>query len=197
MHRSSSLARTVVSVSAFVHSAQALIASPPAIVQSRFRSFSALSRTSRRNLSSAAAKMMTPTEKYLFDLNGFIVVRNVLTPEEVAAANAAVDAHQVLSPCKPATLWRGNDIVCGTFRKSSTCGRTTLWNTAKGTPFSGDGKTPRCAPPWLSWDGHGRDAGMAGGAKGGVPETVGSSEAGQSPVLPSPSPPSLHTLSLA
>ena len=28
-----------------------------------------------------------------FDLNGWVVVRNVLTAEEVAAANAAIDAH--------------------------------------------------------------------------------------------------------
>eukprot|EP00287_Rhodomonas_sp_CCMP768_P008358 CAMPEP_0196724322 /NCGR_PEP_ID=MMETSP1091-20130531/6221_1 /TAXON_ID=302021 /ORGANISM="Rhodomonas sp., Strain CCMP768" /LENGTH=314 /DNA_ID=CAMNT_0042066431 /DNA_START=204 /DNA_END=1148 /DNA_ORIENTATION=+ len=65
---------------------------------------------------------MTPTEKYLFDLNGFIVVRGVLTPAQVAAANAAIDAHQ-----------------------SEFKGRTddSLRNTAKGTPFAGDGTTPR------------------------------------------------------
>jgi hypothetical protein len=33
------------------------------------------------------ALTMTADEKYLFDLNGFIVVRNVLSPEEVAVAN--------------------------------------------------------------------------------------------------------------
>lgn len=31
--------------------------------------------------------MMTPTEKYLFDLHGFLIVRGVLSPEEVASAN--------------------------------------------------------------------------------------------------------------
>jgi len=36
---------------------------------------------------------MTPAERFFFDLNGFLVVRGVLTQEEVAAANAAVDAH--------------------------------------------------------------------------------------------------------
>ena len=30
-----------------------------------------------------ALRMMKPCEKYLFDLNGYIVVRNVFTPEEV------------------------------------------------------------------------------------------------------------------
>lgn len=34
---------------------------------------------------------MTPDEKYLFDLNGYLVVENVLAPEEVALANEAID----------------------------------------------------------------------------------------------------------
>lgn len=37
---------------------------------------------------------MSEAERYLFDLNGFIIIRNVLTPEEVAAANAVIDKHQ-------------------------------------------------------------------------------------------------------
>ena len=36
---------------------------------------------------------MTEREKFLFDLNGYIVVPGVLTSEEVAALNAAVDAN--------------------------------------------------------------------------------------------------------
>lgn len=36
---------------------------------------------------------MSSEEKFFFDLNGFLVVRGALTAEEVAAANAAVDAH--------------------------------------------------------------------------------------------------------
>ena len=32
-------------------------------------------------------------ERYLFDLNGFIVVRNVFTADEIARANAAIDAR--------------------------------------------------------------------------------------------------------
>jgi hypothetical protein len=31
--------------------------------------------------------MMTPTEKYLFDLHGFLIVRGVLSDEEVRSAN--------------------------------------------------------------------------------------------------------------
>ncbi|KAH8060778.1 phytanoyl-CoA dioxygenase [Aureococcus anophagefferens] len=36
---------------------------------------------------------MSHKHKYLFDLNGFLVLRGVFSPEDVAAANDAVDAH--------------------------------------------------------------------------------------------------------
>lgn len=36
---------------------------------------------------------MTASERYLFDLNGYIVIPNVLTPEEVQYANEAIDRH--------------------------------------------------------------------------------------------------------
>lgn len=36
---------------------------------------------------------MTDAEKYLFDLNGYLVVEDALTPEQVSALNALVDAH--------------------------------------------------------------------------------------------------------
>eukprot|EP00964_Phaeocystis_antarctica_P008179 scaffold4412_cov71-Phaeocystis_antarctica.AAC.15 len=39
---------------------------------------------------------ITADERFLFDLNGFLVLRGILSPEEVAAANAAVDAKQSL-----------------------------------------------------------------------------------------------------
>ena len=31
--------------------------------------------------------------RHLFDLNGFLIVRNVLVPEEVAVCHAAIDRH--------------------------------------------------------------------------------------------------------
>lgn len=37
---------------------------------------------------------MTEDERYLFDLNGYLVVRGVLTPEEVKAANDAIEQRQ-------------------------------------------------------------------------------------------------------
>lgn len=36
---------------------------------------------------------MTEDERYLFDLNGYIVVRGVLSPEEVEEANKVIDKH--------------------------------------------------------------------------------------------------------
>ena len=36
---------------------------------------------------------MSEAERYLFDLNGYIIIRDVLTPDQIAAAHAAIDAH--------------------------------------------------------------------------------------------------------
>lgn len=36
---------------------------------------------------------MTDAEKYLFDVHGYLVIRDALTPGELEAANAAFDAH--------------------------------------------------------------------------------------------------------
>ena len=46
---------------------------------------------------------MTDLERYLFDLNGFLVVRGVFTEDEIAAANAAVDARAEPSSSARAT----------------------------------------------------------------------------------------------
>lgn len=61
---------------------------------------------------------MTEEEKYLFDLNGFIVVRGVLNEEEVESANKAIDNHasEMVERSDPA-----------------------LRNTVKGTKFYGHG----------------------------------------------------------
>lgn len=36
---------------------------------------------------------LSPSQKYLFDLNGYLVLRNAFSSEQVAAANKAVDVH--------------------------------------------------------------------------------------------------------
>ena len=45
-------------------------------------------------------------ERFLFDLNGFLVLRGILSPEEVAAANAAVDAKQSLMQARDTAALR-------------------------------------------------------------------------------------------
>ncbi len=41
---------------------------------------------------------MTPEEKFLFDLNGYLVIKNVLSPEELAALNAIADEKTADNP---------------------------------------------------------------------------------------------------
>ena len=50
--------------------------------------------------------MLSPTDRYLFDLNGYIIVRNVFTAEEIDAANKAIDLHadQMLERTGPLKL---------------------------------------------------------------------------------------------
>jgi len=52
----------------------------------------------------ADAKTPTPLEEYLFDLNGFIVLRDVLSGAEIAACNAAVDG---IPRSLPKSGWHG------------------------------------------------------------------------------------------
>ncbi len=47
---------------------------------------------------------MNEDEKYLFDLNGYLVIENVLTPEEIDAANEAIDRHQDQGTLRPREL---------------------------------------------------------------------------------------------
>ncbi len=78
---------------------------------SSLRRDSTLTSTVRRNLSSIPEmdaalerdinKMtteypleMTEDERYLFDLNGYLIIRGVLTPDEVQLANEIIDKHQ-------------------------------------------------------------------------------------------------------
>ena len=44
---------------------------------------------------------MNADEKYLFDLNGYLVIKNVLTPEEVVLANEAIDKHSDQARVRP------------------------------------------------------------------------------------------------
>src|SRR5207244_3664040 len=45
---------------------------------------------------------MTDHERYYFDLRGYLVVENLLTPEELAACNEALERHRELIRPRPA-----------------------------------------------------------------------------------------------
>eukprot|EP00929_Paragymnodinium_shiwhaense_P090278 TRINITY_DN50434_c0_g1_i1.p1 TRINITY_DN50434_c0_g1~~TRINITY_DN50434_c0_g1_i1.p1 ORF type:complete len:333 (-),score=52.54 TRINITY_DN50434_c0_g1_i1:131-1129(-) len=75
----------------------------------------------RSRIENGSPSGLTPEERFFFDLNGFIILRGVLSPQEVKAANAAIDAH-----------------------KQDICERMgELRNTKAGSPLSGDGKSGR------------------------------------------------------
>jgi len=78
-----------------------------------------------------ATGQMSAEEKFLFDTNGYIIVKGVLSPEEVEAANSAIDAHE------------------GDFKER----KGKLRNTADGTPLAGDGSTGRSdCGGFLEWE---------------------------------------------
>ena len=81
--------------------------------------------------------VMSEMERYLFDLNGFLVVRGVFTPEEMEAANSAVDRRS------DAIVERKGDLRLGG---------------NKGDPLAGDGVTGRAdLGGMLGWDAPDRD----------------------------------------
>ena len=76
-------------------------------------------------------------ERYLFDLNGFIIVRNVFTVDEIAQANAAIDARSERIVERKGDLRLGGN---------------------KGDPLAGDGVTGRAdLGGMLEWPAPDRD----------------------------------------
>ena len=57
---------------------------------------------------------MTETEKYLFDVHGYLVIKGALSPEEVAAANTAIDYHASQIQIRPNDLAHGSRTLQGT-----------------------------------------------------------------------------------
>jgi hypothetical protein len=55
------------------------------------------------------AQPPTPMEVFLFDLNGFIIVRGAIAPEQVAACNASMDRLQHLRKGEWAGHVHGHD----------------------------------------------------------------------------------------
>ena len=66
---------------------------------------------------------MTDYEKYLFDLNGYLVVEDILSAEQVAALNAAVDRN-----APPPTEPPPTGLNSGSEKLSGAHGRTTFGN---------------------------------------------------------------------
>ncbi len=60
---------------------------------------------------------MTEQEQFLFDLRGYVVIENVLTPEEVSAGNTAVDHHlDLVQKREPGLAQGGKHLVAATGR---------------------------------------------------------------------------------
>lgn len=56
---------------------------------------------------------MTDDEKYLFDLNGYLIVEDVLSPDELARANDAIDRRAHLIGHSPHSLAEGSETLRG------------------------------------------------------------------------------------
>lgn len=96
----------------------------------RYTSPTSFRLTHRAMASSEYPTQISDDERYLFDLNGFIVVRNVLTPEEVKEANDAIDERL------KAMIERKHDA---------------LRNAVKGTAFYGSGPGRKDLGGVLEW----------------------------------------------
>ena len=101
-------------------------------------------------------------EKYYFDLRGYLVVRNALTPEEVGECNAAIDHFADQIAAYPGTLARDSSALQGTTSRQQLTGmlgwpppyrepfrRLLVHPTvvSRLNEFSGPGLSPRSRPP--------------------------------------------------
>jgi len=92
---------------------------------------------------------MDPAEKYLFDTLGYIVIRNVLSPTEVAAANAAIEEHRAESlsertRSKALRLDGGSAALKGSGRVD--CGDFLMWDGPGGDVFRSMLAHPKLIP---------------------------------------------------
>lgn len=68
---------------------------------------------------------MNETEKYLFDVHGYLVIKNVLSPNEIATANAAIDHHADKIQIRPNDLARESAPLQGTQGRGDLSGMLT------------------------------------------------------------------------
>ncbi len=89
---------------------------------------------------------MDETEKYLFDINGYIVVRNALSAEDLALANEAVDhfAGEILEGHEP-SLTEGSKALEGSTTRGDLNGAL-AWEDPHGTPFRAMLTNPKVVP---------------------------------------------------
>lgn len=88
---------------------------------------------------------MTDDEKYLFDLNGYLVVEDVLTPDELAQANDAVDRHLHEMINRPDSLADDSPTLRGT-RTRGELGGMLNWPEPDGPVFRNILTHPRLVP---------------------------------------------------
>ena len=79
---------------------------------------------------------MNEDEKYFFDLNGYIVVRNVLSAEDIALANEAIDRHadQIRERIGELSLSAGSKALEGSTGRGD-LGGALLWPDPHGPPL--------------------------------------------------------------
>ena len=68
---------------------------------------------------------MDETEKYLFEVHGYLVIKEVLTPEQLAAANLAVDRHADQIQLRPNDLANESQTLRGTMGRGDLGGMLT------------------------------------------------------------------------
>ena len=77
---------------------------------------------------------MDATEKYLFEVHGYLVIEGALSPTEVAAANAAIDHHADQIGIRPNDLAHESETLKGTQGRGDLGGMLT-WDKPHCDPF--------------------------------------------------------------
>ena len=88
---------------------------------------------------------MDETEKYLFDVHGYLVIENALSAEEVAAANAAIDDHAHETHIQQNNLAHGSTTLEGKTGRGDLGGMLT-WEKPHCNVFRNMIAHPRFAP---------------------------------------------------
>lgn len=90
---------------------------------------------------------MNPDEKYFFDLNGYLVVPNVLSAEDIALANEAIDRHadQIHERTGERSLSAGSKALEGSTGRGD-LGGALSWPDPYGRPFRDMLVNPKVVP---------------------------------------------------